>query len=65
MTSDDALLSARAASRKLGIGRSTFKRYVDAGIFRGVADPISGRVRYHVPTLRTQFAAAADPGASS
>lgn len=60
MSGDDALLSARAASRKLGIGRSTFARYVNAGIFRGVADPISGRVRYHIPTIREQFARAAE-----
>lgn len=54
----DALLSARGASKQLGISRSTFKRYVDAGVFRGVKDPISGRIRYHLPTLRQQFAEA-------
>lgn len=59
-TSDDALLSARAASRKLGVSRSTFARYVKGGIFRGVKDPVSGRVRYHIPTIRQQFAEAAD-----
>lgn len=58
--SEDALLSARAASRRLGIGRNVFMRYVNAGIFRGVADPHSGRVRYHLPTLREQFAKAAE-----
>lgn len=53
---DDALLSARGAARRLGIGRNTFKRLVDNDVFRGVKDPVSGRVRYHLPTLRTQFA---------
>lgn len=55
----DRLISAAALRRELGIGRTTFQRFVADGVIAGVTDPQSGRVRYHLPSIRDQLAVAA------
>lgn len=61
---DDALLSAAGAARKLHMSRRRFAQWAQAGIVAGVADPESGRTRYHMPTVRRQLDAAAKASTS-
>lgn len=59
---DDRLLSAAATARELGIGRDTFRRFVKSGVVAGFRDPLSDRLRFHMPTVRQQIAAQSQPG---